>query len=62
MVRSGSHIFNMARFVQHNLWVTKHDPKELFAAGDYMWQSGEIQGLPQYIADDAPLENTDVVL
>jgi primary-amine oxidase len=62
MVRSGSHIFDRARFVQHNLWVTKYDPKELFAAGDYMWQSGEIQGLPQYIADDAPLENTDVVL
>ena len=35
---------------------------EKFAAGDYMYQCAETQGLPQYIADDAPLENTDIVL
>jgi primary-amine oxidase len=42
--------------------VTRYDPDEKFAAGDYMYQSPDAQGLPEFIADDAPLENTDVVL
>jgi primary-amine oxidase len=62
MVQEGSYIYDRARFVQHNLWVTKYEPEEKFAAGDCMYQSPEMQGLPQFIADDAPLENTDVVL
>ena len=62
MVQEGSYIYDRARFVQHNLWVTKYDAAEKFAAGDYMYQSADVQGLPQFIADDAPLENTDVVL
>jgi primary-amine oxidase len=62
LVQEGSLIYDRARFVQHNLWVTRYHPRELYAAGDYMWQSGDAQGLPQYVADDAPLENADVVL
>ena len=27
-----------------------------------MFQSADMQGLTEFIADDAPLENTDVVL
>ncbi len=46
MVQEGSYICDRARFVQHNLWVTKYDPAEKFAAGDYMYQSPDIQGLP----------------
>ncbi len=62
MVQEGSYIYDRARFVQHNLWVTKYDEAEKFAAGDYMYQSADAQGLPEFVADDAPLENTDVVL
>lgn len=62
MVQEGSYIYDRARFVQHNLWVTKYDDAEKFAAGDYMYQSADAQGLPEFVADDAPLENTDVVL
>jgi primary-amine oxidase len=62
MVQEGSYIYDRARFVQHNLWVTRYDADEKFAAGDYMYQSADMQGLPEFIADDAPLENTDVVL
>jgi primary-amine oxidase len=62
MVQEGSYIYDRARFLQHNLWVTQYDPAERFAAGDYMYQSADIQGLPEFVADDAPLENTDVVL
>ena len=53
MVQEGSHIYDRARFVQHNLWVTRYDPTEKFAAGDYMYQSADAQGLPEFIADDA---------
>jgi primary-amine oxidase len=62
MVQPGSAIYDRARFVQHNLWVTRYDPAELYASGNYPYQSPDVQGLPLYQADDAPLENTDVVL
>jgi primary-amine oxidase len=62
MVQEGSYIYDRARFVQHNLWVTKYDQREMYAAGDYMYQSDDAQGLPEFVADDAPLEDTDVVL
>lgn len=62
MVQEGSYIYDRARFVQHNLWVTRYDPRERYAAGDYPYQSPDAQGLPTYIEDDASLENTDVVL
>lgn len=61
-VMPGSNIYDRARFVQHPLWVTAYDPKEMYAAGDYMYQSGDMQGLPVYLEDDAPLEDTDVVV
>ena len=47
MVQEGSYIYDRARFVQHNLWVTKYDAAEKFAAGDYMYQSADVQGLPR---------------
>ncbi|TFV67601.1 UNVERIFIED_ORG: primary-amine oxidase [Bacillus sp. AZ43] len=62
MLQEGSTIYDRARFVQHNLWVTRYDPRELYAAGDYPYQCPDAQGLPEYVADDAPLEDTDVVL
>ncbi|MCW2749129.1 MAG: hypothetical protein JWR83_239, partial [Aeromicrobium sp.] len=62
MVQEGSYIYDRARFVQHNLWVTKYDPAEKYAAGNYPYQSKDAQGLPEFIADDEPLEDTDLVL
>ncbi|MCP9276275.1 primary-amine oxidase [Mycolicibacterium arenosum] len=62
MVQEGSYIYDRARFLQHNLWVTKYDPAEKFAAGDYMYQSADVQGLPEFVEGDAPLEDSDVVL
>jgi primary-amine oxidase len=51
-----------AAFMTKHLWVTRHDPRERYAAGDYPNQHPGGAGLPSYVADDAPLENTDVVL
>jgi primary-amine oxidase len=62
MVQPGSAIYDRARFVQHNLWVTAYDPRERYAAGDYPYQSPDPQGLPDYVADDAPVADADVVL
>ena len=45
-----------------HLWVTRHDPRERYAAGEYPNQHPGGAGLPSYVADDAPLENTDVVV
>ncbi|TVZ04576.1 primary-amine oxidase [Trebonia kvetii] len=61
-VQQGSYIYDRARFVQKPVWVTRYDPREKYAAGDYMAQSPDVQGLPVYLEDDADLENTDVVL
>ena len=51
-----------AAFMTRHLWVTRHDPRERYAAGEYPNQHAGGAGLPTYVRDDAPLENTDVVL
>ena len=62
MLQPGSAIYDRARFVQHNLWVTAYDAAEKYAAGDYPYQSPDAQGLPEYVADDEPIADRDVVL
>ncbi len=51
-----------AGFMTRHLWVTRYDPRERYAAGDYPNQHPGGGGLPGYVRDDAPLENTDVVV
>ena len=50
-----------AGFIYNHLWVTAHDPEERYPAGEYMNHSDGSGGLPAYVADDAPVENTDIV-
>jgi primary-amine oxidase len=51
-----------AAFMTKHLWVTRYDPRERYAAGDYPNQHSGGAGLPSYIQDDGPLEDTDVVV
>jgi primary-amine oxidase len=51
-----------ARFAFKHLWVTKYEDGELFAAGDYPWQSPGGEGLPKYIAADDDIVDTDIVV
>ncbi len=51
-----------AGFTTKHLWVTKYDPDEMFAAGDYPNQHPGGAGLPEFVKGDRPLENTDVVV
>jgi primary-amine oxidase len=57
-----SSIARRAGFITKHLWVTRYDPAEMFAAGDYPNQHPGGAGLPAYAKADRPLERTDVVL
>jgi primary-amine oxidase len=71
MIDESSPVFQRASVIGHTLWVTAHDDKERWPAGDYPTQSESdltagaephAQGIRRWIADDAPLESADVVL
>ena len=51
-----------AKFATKHLWVTKYDPAEMFAAGDYPNQHAGGAGLPEFVKSDSALEDEDVVL
>ncbi len=51
-----------APVIGHTLWVTRHHDDERWPAGAYPTQSETDDGMTRWIADDEPLESTDVVL
>jgi primary-amine oxidase len=51
-----------AAFLRSDLWVTQMHPKERFAAGDYVFASKTIQGLPQWIRQKRSVRNKDIVV
>lgn len=51
-----------AGFMYKHLWVTPHQSKEKFPAGDYPYQHAGGAGLPNWTKADRDVENTDVVL
>ncbi len=53
--------FKRAYWVQKNLWVTQFKRDEIFASGLQVNQSAPWLGLPEFIADNERLENTDIV-
>ncbi len=55
-------VMQRAGFMRNHVWVTAYDPTELYASGDYINQHSGGDGLPAYVAQDRPLENSDVVL
>ena len=55
-------VSSRATFMHKHVWVTRYDPAERYAAGDYPNQHPGGAGLPEYVADDGELENTDIVL
>ncbi|HET6987438.1 MAG TPA: primary-amine oxidase [Kribbella sp.] len=48
--------------IGHTVWVTQNHDDERWPAGAYPTQSMTDDGMTRWIADDEPLENTDVVL
>jgi primary-amine oxidase len=57
-----SSIYRRATFATRSLWVTAYDPAELYPAGDLVNQHPGSGGLPAYVQDDAPLQDTDIVV
>lgn len=51
-----------APVIGHTLWVTANNAEERWPAGAYPTQSAADAGMTEWIKDDAPLLNTDVVL
>ena len=51
-----------APVIGRTLWVTRHHDDERWPAGAHPTQSTGDEGMTRWIADDEPLENTDVVL
>lgn len=48
-------------FSSHGLWITKHKPEELWAAGQFPNLSHGGDGLPQFVEDKESLESQDIV-
>ncbi|KXC05684.1 primary-amine oxidase [Microbacterium hominis] len=57
-----SSIAARAAFATKNLFVTKYDPDERYAAGDFVNQHPGGGGIPAFIAGDEPLVGEDLVL
>ncbi|MCH2170281.1 primary-amine oxidase [Myxococcota bacterium] len=51
-----------AGFAKHNLWVTPYEPTEMAAAGEFTNLNPGPDGLPVYVENDRPIENTDLVV
>ncbi|MDG3016998.1 primary-amine oxidase [Speluncibacter jeojiensis] len=57
-----SSISRRAAFATKHLWVTRFDPAERYAAGDFVNQHPGGAGLPAYVAGDRGIENEHLVL
>jgi primary-amine oxidase len=62
MFAPDSRFAQRAGFTRNHVWVTAYDPEQRFAAGDYPYQHSGGDGLPRFVDQDRPTENTDVVL
>lgn len=57
-----SSVIKRAGFIKKHLFVTKYDPKELYAAGTYPNQHKGGDGLPKYASSNRNIENEDIVV
>ncbi|WP_433710227.1 primary-amine oxidase [Nocardia sp. CA-084685] len=57
-----SPIARRAAFATKNLWVTRFDPAERYAAGDFVNQHAGGAGLPAYVAADRDIDTEDLVI
>jgi len=54
--------YERAEFIESSLWITAHNPDELYAAGDTPNQNPGSGGLPKYISNNESIANADIVL
>jgi len=51
-----------ASFLDHHLWVTLFDPRQMYASGEWVNLMREREGVEMWSADDRPIVDKDVVL
>ena len=51
-----------ARFLEHDLWVTAYEPRERYAAGDYICAGAGNDGLADWSARNRSIRNQDIVV
>jgi primary-amine oxidase len=51
-----------AGFLDHHLWVTLFDPKQMYASGEWVNLMREGEGVPAWTSGDRPVVDRDVVL
>ncbi|MQB41192.1 primary-amine oxidase [Rhizobium sp. ICMP 5592] len=62
LAQEGSTVRERGGFATKHIWVTAFDPKEKYASGDYPNVHAGGDGLPNYVKQNRPIENADVVL
>jgi primary-amine oxidase len=51
-----------AKFATKHLWITRYHPDERYPAGDLINQHPGGAGIPEYVADNEPIDGHDIVL
>ena len=59
---AGSAPKRRASFLDHHLWVTLFDPRQMYASGEWVNLMREREGVEMWSADDRPIVDQDVVL
>jgi primary-amine oxidase len=62
LAQEGATVRSRGEFATKHVWVTRFDPAEKYASGDYPNVSAGGQGLPAYIKQNRPIENEDIVV
>ena len=62
LAQEGSFVRARATFATKHVWVTKYDPAERYASGNFPNQHAGGDGLPKFIAGNRKIENEDIVL
>ncbi|QCI69199.1 primary-amine oxidase [Phreatobacter stygius] len=62
LAQEGSFVHQRGGFASKHVWVTRFDPAEKYASGDYPNQHAGGDGLPRYSAQNRPIENEDIVV
>jgi primary-amine oxidase len=55
-------VMKRAGFITNHLWVTPYEPSERYAAGEYPSQHPGGAGLPEWTAQDRPVQDRDLVV
>ena len=48
-------------YIENSVWNTVHDPEERYAGGKFALQSDGSDTLAQWVKEDAPLQDQDIV-